>query len=167
MLTHIYFYSLQYYLPDEGVVTKDFLKDVLVGKKQLFKKTAVSTVEVPHYDELSVKNIFPSFQHDPVFKSYFPDKFPKGKGPPRDYMFNILNTLYPDYLKEIMQHANEQRMTSMGDDMKKESIEMSQFWAEQLEKMPYLSCKFPDPFSFSPSFIFFQRRTARPCTCSR
>ena len=82
-------------------------------------------------------------------------------------MFNILNTLYPDYLKEIMQHANEQRKTSMGDDMKKESIEMSQFWAEQLEKMPYLSCKYPDPFPFSPSSILYQRRTARPCTCSR
>ena len=158
---------MQYYLPDEGVVNKDFLKDVLVGKKQLFKKTAVSTIEVPHYDELSVKSIFPTFQNDPIFISYFPDKFPKGKGPPRDYMFNILNTLYPDYLSQVMNHANEQRMTSAGDDMKKESIEMSQFWAEQLEKMPYLSCKYLDLFPFSPSSIFYQRRTARRCTCSR
>ena len=37
---------------------------------------------------------------------YFPDKYPKGKGPPRDYFFNILATLEPDYLWEIVEHAN-------------------------------------------------------------
>lgn len=26
---------------------------------------------------------------------YFPDKFPKGRTPDREYMFNILNTLRP------------------------------------------------------------------------
>ena len=35
---------------------------------------------------------------DSVFMSYFPDTYAKGKGPPRDYFFNILNTQQPDYL---------------------------------------------------------------------
>ena len=38
--------------------------------------------------------------------SYFPDKYPAGKAPPRDYFFNVLNTLYPDYLEQILGHAN-------------------------------------------------------------
>ena len=37
----------------------------------------------------------------------FPDKYPAGKSPPREYFFNVLNTLYPDYLQQIMSHANE------------------------------------------------------------
>ena len=41
-----------------------------------------------------------------------------------------------------MNHANEQRMTSAGEDMKRQSIQMSEYWEEQLKQMPYLSCKF-------------------------
>lgn len=49
---------------------------------------------------------------DPNFMAYFPDKYPKGKGPPRPYMFNILNTLHSEYLAELMDHANAQRMSA-------------------------------------------------------
>ena len=34
-------------MPDEASVNKDFLKDVLVGKKQLLKKAEVEHIEVP------------------------------------------------------------------------------------------------------------------------
>ena len=90
---------MQYYLPDESVVNKDFLKDVLGGKKQLMKKAEVQRVAVPHYDELSVKNLWPKFNKDAEFLQYFPDKYPAGKGPPRQYFFDILNTIHPDYLE--------------------------------------------------------------------
>ena len=70
---------------------------------------------------------------------YFPDKYPAGKGPPRDYFFNVLNTFHPDYLAQIMSHANRQRMTSEGEGMQRESIRISEFWEEQLRSMPYLS----------------------------
>ena len=73
--------------------------------------------------------------------SYFPDVYPKGKSAPREYFFNILNTLHPDYLQQVMAHANKQRMTAEGEGMKKESIQISQFWEEQLKAMPYLTCK--------------------------
>ena len=48
------------------------------------------------------------------FNQFFPDKFAKGKGPNRDYFFNILATLEPDYLWQIMNHANQQRMSAEG-----------------------------------------------------
>ena len=92
-------YSLQFYLPDETVVNKDHLKAILMGKKQLLKKVDVRPIQVPKYDELSVKAIYPMFAKDAQFMSYFPDTYPKGKGAPRDYFFNVLNTLHPDYLQ--------------------------------------------------------------------
>jgi len=136
------FCSLQFYLPDEAVITKDFLKAVLAGRKQLFKKSEVKEIAVPFYDELSVKALYPMFKKDPVFMSYFPEKFSKGKGPPRKYFFDVLNTLHPEYLQQVMAHANKQRMTIEGDKMKTQAIEMSQYWEEQLAAMPYLSCKY-------------------------
>ena len=38
-------------------------------------------------------------------KLYFPDKYSKGRACDRDYMFNIANTLHPDVIKELIDHA--------------------------------------------------------------
>ena len=105
------------------------------------KKSEVSTVEVPHYDELSVRRLWPELAKDGEFMQYFPSKYPVGKGPPRDYFFNVLNTLYPEYLTKVMAHANEQRMSTSGDDQRAKSIRITEFWEEQLKAMPYLSRK--------------------------
>lgn len=176
-LTHFYISSLQYYLPPENLINKDFLKDVLIGKKQLKKKADVDQIEVPHYEELSVKALYPELKKDAEFMSYFPDKYPAGKAPPREYFFNILNTIHPVYLANVMDHASKQRHTIQGDAMKQESIKISEFWAEQLEQMPYLSCTYSnlshtffvllwmDSKLSQHCLILFpiQRRTARPC----
>ena len=98
---------VQYYLPEANCVNKDFLKDVLTGKKQLMKKADVQRITVPHYDELSVKALWPDIKRDPEFTQYFPDTYPAGKGPPRQYFFDILNTIQPEYLERILKHANE------------------------------------------------------------
>ena len=37
----------------------DFLKQVLAGEKELLRKEGVSFIEIPHYDELSVKALWP------------------------------------------------------------------------------------------------------------
>ena len=76
-------------------MNKDLLKDVLSGRKSLMKKGEVQHVQVPHFDELSVRNIYPMFKKDAKFQSFFPDKYPKDKGPPRTYFFNVLAALYP------------------------------------------------------------------------
>ena len=41
------FSAVQYYLPDESVINKDFLKDVLAGEKNLMKKSKVDHITVP------------------------------------------------------------------------------------------------------------------------
>ena len=122
-------------------MNKDFLKAVLSGEKQLLKKIAVNQITVPHYDELSVRKLYPQFKSDKQFTSYFPDTYPKDKGPPRQYFFDVLNTVYPDYLRQIMTHANNERMAADTDQNRTSSIAISQFWEEELKSMPYLSSK--------------------------
>ena len=67
---------LQYYLPPPATIKKDFLKQVLAEEKQLLKKDEVVPVEVPCYDELSVKALYPQFLKDPAFTKYFADSYP-------------------------------------------------------------------------------------------
>lgn len=105
------------------------------------KKADVVKITVPHYDELSVKALWPHLCKDAEFMQYFPDQYPPGRGPPRKYFFDILNTLQPEYLQRIMAHASKQRMAADGDMQKDETIAISKFWEEELKSMPYLSCK--------------------------
>ena len=65
----------------------------------MLKKNEVNYVHVSHFEELSVKNLWKDLKDDEAFNVYFQDKYPKDKGPCRVYFFNILNTVYPDYLK--------------------------------------------------------------------
>ena len=128
------------------MVNKDFLKEVLAEHKKLLRKSEVNYIAVPHYDELSVKALWPDVKKDGNFLAFFPSKYPKGKAPPREYFFNVLNTLHPEYLAKIIAHANEVRMAPGGEKQQRESIEISPFWEEQLKAMPYLSSKYR--FSF-------------------
>ena len=73
---------------------------------------------------------------------YFPDQYAVGKGPGREYFFNVLNTVQPDFLKQMVDHANKQRMSAEGVVGQREAIQISQFWEEQLKAMPYLSSKY-------------------------
>ena len=43
--------------------------------------------------------------------------------PNRDFFFNILNTTYPDYLKNIMAHTSKERYAIDGEVMKLKTIE--------------------------------------------
>ena len=64
-----------------------------------------------------------------------------------------------------MDHAAQQRMTVTGKDMKNQSIQISQFWEEELKAMPYLTRKSLALFPILTTLFLFQRKTARLCTC--
>ena len=80
------------------------------------KKKAVDYVHVSHYQELSVKNLWKDMKDDVELMKYFQDDYADDKGPCRKYFFDILSTLYPEYLEQIMQHAATQRYTAEGAD---------------------------------------------------
>ena len=43
--------------------------------------------------------------NDAFFNIYFQDNYADQKAPNREYFFNILNTVYPEYLKSVINHA--------------------------------------------------------------
>ena len=59
---------------------------------------------------------------------YFPTKFPKGRVPDRDYFWNIMNTLMPEYTESLIKHANEQRNAANELGRAPEVIEVSEEW---------------------------------------
>ena len=85
-------------MPPKTQVNKDFLKQVFNDEKKLLKKKDVDYIHVSHYEELSVKNLWGDLKTDKNFMVYFQDEYPHARLPSRKYFFDILNTIYPDYL---------------------------------------------------------------------
>ena len=51
----IIFTIVQYYLPPDYMINKDYLKLIFQEKKKLLKNAELRTVKMPKFDELSVK----------------------------------------------------------------------------------------------------------------
>ena len=91
------------------MINKDFLKQVLASEKSLLKMSELRSINVPKFDELSVKNIYPKIKDDLKVHKYFPDRYPEGRVPDRTYTFNVYNTIYPEYVQDMIKHAQKQR----------------------------------------------------------
>ncbi len=121
------------------MITKDFLKDVLQGKKKLLKMNQVSFINPPLFDEISVKRLYHDVVGQKLMKPYFPDEFPKGCQCDRSYFYNVWNTMYPDQVKETIEHANAQRYTISNEEAEQNAITITDEWQEELKSMPFIS----------------------------
>ena len=99
-------HQLQLYVPPEKMLNRDFMKQLLAEDKKLLELRAVRHVNVPRYDELSVKKFWPLMQKDAAFMQYMPDPAADGRLPEREYFWNVLNTLQTAYVQRLIEHAN-------------------------------------------------------------
>ena len=58
-------------MPGYDQVNKDFMKDVLNGKKKLLKKQHINYISVSAYQELSVVRLWPEMKEDPGLAPFF------------------------------------------------------------------------------------------------
>ena len=121
------------------MVTKDFMKDVLQGKKRMLKMQEVKFINAPLFDEIAVKHLYNDVSQLPLIKDYFPDEFPKGCQCDRNYFYNVWNTFYPLQVKETIDHANAQRYTISDDRARENAITITDEWEQELKSLPFVS----------------------------
>ena len=98
------------FLPSYSGTKITFIKDILRNKKQVFRQNEVKHIEVPHYEELSVKNLYKDALKDNALRSYLPEEEEdSNRQPERDFFFGIVGTVKPDYLTKIIADANNER----------------------------------------------------------
>ena len=119
--------------------TRDFAKEVLRGDKKLLKLREVKFISVVRYDELAVKHLYKDLLELPNMAQYFPNKYPKGRCCDRDYMFNVANTLHEDVVKNIIEHAHNQRHAVDGLKLQDDSVMISEHWAQEIQSLPMIS----------------------------
>ena len=123
------------------MVTTDYLKKILKGEKKLFKMKDARMCNPPHYDEISVTQLYDSCLKMGHMAYYFPDTYPKGRKCCREYFFTILNTLYPAYTDKLLKRCKEVRFGIEGEAQKSEVIDMDPVWQDQLKEFPQFSSK--------------------------
>ena len=62
------------FLPSMKATKLSFLRDILAEKKSHLKQNEVIRLEIPNYQELSVKNLYEDALKDPVLAKYLPTK---------------------------------------------------------------------------------------------
>ena len=76
-------------------------------------------MEVPAYQEISVKNMYADALKDELLVKYLPSKEQlSGRLPEREFFFGILCTLRNQYMKDIIAEAHKSRYTVADDDPK-------------------------------------------------
>ena len=76
--------------------------------------------------------MFPKFSKDQKVMRYLPDRLPKGRLPDREYFFNVINTLYPDYTKELIAHAGRNRYAAASNPTDLGLVKVSEEWWSKL-----------------------------------
>jgi hypothetical protein len=130
------------FLPTMKGTKLSFMRDVLADKKLHLKQNEVIRLDIPGYQELSVKNLYEDAMKDLVLTKYLPTKEQlSNKLPEREFFFGILCTLRKQYMKDIIQAASSKRFKVGEDDPKKQGIAISDSWFQDLMKHPYHSSK--------------------------
>jgi hypothetical protein len=130
------------FLPTMKGTKLSFMRDVLADKKLHLKQNEIIRLDIPAYQELSVKNLYEDAMKDPVLTKYLPTKEQlSNKLPEREFFFGILCTLRKQYMTDIIHDASSKRFKVSDDDPKKQGIAITDGWFEELTKHPYHSSK--------------------------
>ena len=83
-------------MPSLKVIKVSFLRAIFCNKKKALRQTNVHNIVVPHYEELSVKNLYDDVMKDELVRDYLPElEQNSNRFPERDFFFGILNSLRP------------------------------------------------------------------------
>lgn len=87
-------YLVNVFLPSMKATKLSFMRDILSEKKLHLKQNEVIRLEIPAYQELSVKNLYDDAMKDAELSKYLPSKEQlSNKLPEREFFFGVMCTL--------------------------------------------------------------------------
>ena len=125
-------------MPTQKGTKISFMRAIFCNNKKALKQTNVRSIVVPHYDELSVKNLYGDAMKDELVKDYLPElEQNSNRIPERDFFFGVLNSLRPQYLRKVIADANKVRYEADMNDPQKDFIMLDTPWYEELMMYHY------------------------------
>ena len=110
-------------MPSQKGTKISFLRAIFSNKKKAIQQNKVAKIVVPHFEELSVKNLYGDAMKDEVIKDYLPElEMNSNRFPEREFFFGILNSLRPEYVKRLSKMQTKLGMKQMQKILKKISL---------------------------------------------
>lgn len=97
-------------LPKPRYCTEDFLDQVSSGRKKFILSTHVLRVRVPKFPEFNADNCYKAWCTFPDFAFVLPDSKKRIRNVDRDFFFNVVNTMYPGVIQELVDKAKTKRV---------------------------------------------------------
>ena len=79
------------------------MRKLFKGEKRAFKVTDVRRIILPLIDELSCKAMLGMIKNDEEVLVYLPDEYLKKLKPDHIFFFNIINTVHPGFLPQLIE----------------------------------------------------------------
>ena len=99
-------------------------------------------LEIPNYQELSVKNLYEDAMKDPVLAKYLPNKDQvSNKLPEREFFFGVMCSLRKQYMADIIAEAQAKRFKIQEGEQPQDAIVLTEAWMQELQKHPCHSSK--------------------------
>ena len=98
-------------------------------------------VNLPHFAELTMKELVKQAAGDDQIKAYMRDDFSTKKHPSRSFLLCIIGTIYPGYFKTIINAQTKARFEQSDGDKAGSEILMNTHWASLLAEHPFQSRK--------------------------
>ena len=107
------------YLPPDRDLTSKFCRQVLAGEKELFHSGAINrSIGVPNDAEIQTKILWDKVKNDRDITRYLPD-YSEKKVPNRQFLVDIINTIYPGVIKQIVIELRKQKVKKREAKLKK------------------------------------------------
>jgi len=122
-----------------------FLGEVITGKKRVLKKKDVPRLSAPHWQELSLKEIWPKVSQDKELLLYFPRESKLDMRPPdRTFFWGVMQTIRADFCEVLIGEAKAKRNQAISTVPKSNTIlniGITNEWANLLLEKPFVSSK--------------------------
>ena len=118
-----------------------FISQLLRGEKGAFKNNELNRVTLPHYSELSMNNLLNQVKDDNQVKRYLHDKFMDKKKPSRQFLIDIIGTIYPGFFKELIEAQTNERFEKNASEEVGNHILATDEWVAALSEHPFESSK--------------------------
>ena len=107
-------------MPPEDKCSLEFIGQILRGEKKILHLDDIKPVKVADKRFITVKNVCEQVKNNEVYMRYLPDK-PSSAG--RQFIFNIVNTLDPDYFRYAQREVEKRRIAKAHKE-KEEQVEL-------------------------------------------
>jgi len=148
-------------LPASNLINMRFLLACVKGEKKLMRSNEVNVARVMRVAELSGKQALTFCEQAPDLKAFVPAEWFKTKRVSRQYLWTVIATYRPDFVKQVQHHAITQRQQLLGEGHEAVQMKVCDDFGKLIQEHPFISVSLYLKIRFNMANLFIQKKKGR------